>query len=95
MKTGIIAEHWVDLLCLIGSLKLGLVQMGGLLRTLQRNDRPTYLAPALEKLGRIGKTLYLLAYIDDEAYRRRILVQLNRGERCTLGKYGYSRRWLV
>ena len=26
------------------------------------------------------KTLYLLAYIDDEAYRRRILVQLNRGE---------------
>ncbi len=26
------------------------------------------------------KSLYLLSYIDDEAYRRRILVQLNRGE---------------
>ena len=26
------------------------------------------------------KTLYLLAYVQDEAYRRRILVQLNRGE---------------
>jgi TnpA family transposase len=31
-------------------------------------------------LGRIPKTLYLLTYIDDESYRRRILTQLNRGE---------------
>ncbi len=51
-----------------------------LIRTLQTNDRPTRLARALEELGRIVKTLYLLAYIDDEAYRRRILSQLNRGE---------------
>ena len=80
VKTGIIAEHWDDLLRLAGSLKLGLVQADGLLRTLQTNDRPTRLARALEELGRIVKTLYLLAYIDDEAYRRRILVQLNRGE---------------
>lgn len=28
----------------------------------------------------MAKTLYLLSYIDDEAYRRRILVQLNRAE---------------
>jgi TnpA family transposase len=59
--------------------ELGLVQAGGLMRTLQTNDRPTRLARALEELGRIIKTLYLLAYIDDEAYRRRILNQLNRG----------------
>ncbi|CDL57187.1 Mobile element protein [Klebsiella pneumoniae] len=31
-------------------------------------------------MGRINKTLYLLNYIDDEDYRRRILTQLNRGE---------------
>lgn len=31
-------------------------------------------------LGRISKTLYLLAYIDDASYRRRILTQLNRQE---------------
>jgi TnpA family transposase len=31
-------------------------------------------------LGRIPKTLYLLSYIDDPTYRRRILTQLNRGE---------------
>ncbi|CAO3460023.1 Mobile element protein [Azospirillum argentinense] len=80
VRTGLIAEHWDDLLRLAGSLKLGLVQAGGLMRTLQTNDRPTRLARALEELGRIVKTLYLLAYIDDEAYRRRILTQLNRGE---------------
>jgi Tn3 transposase DDE domain len=38
------------------------------------------LARALEELGRIIKTLYMLRYIDDEAYRRRILTQLNRRE---------------
>src|SRR5215469_3507897 len=38
------------------------------------------LARALGEFGRLVITLYLLRYIDDEAYRRRILVQLNRGE---------------
>jgi hypothetical protein len=31
-------------------------------------------------LGRIIKTVHLLNFFDDEAYRRRILIQLNRGE---------------
>ncbi len=76
----LIAEQWDDLLRLAGSLKLGVVQAAGLTRTLQTNDRPTRLARGLQELGRLVKTLYLLRYIDDEQYRRRILVQLNRGE---------------
>jgi len=51
-----------------------------LTRVLQTNDRPTKLAHALQELGRLVKALYLLRFIDDESYRRRILVQLNRGE---------------
>jgi TnpA family transposase len=78
MKT--INEHWDDFLRLAGSLKLGVVQAGGLTRTLQTNDRPTRLARALQEFGRLIKTLYMLRFIDDESYRRRILVQLNRGE---------------
>jgi TnpA family transposase len=80
VRMGLIAQYWDDLLRLAGSLKLGLVQAGGLMRTLQTHDRPTPLARALEELGRIIKTPYMLRYIDDEAYRRRILTQLNRGE---------------
>ena len=76
----LIVDHWDDLLRLAGSLKLGVVQAAGLARTLQTNDRPTKLARALQELGRLIKTLYLLRFIDDEGYRRRILIQLNRGE---------------
>jgi TnpA family transposase len=80
INVALIAQHWEDLLRLAGSLKLGTVQAAGLIRTLQTKNRPTKLARALEELGRLIKTLYLLRFIDDEAYRRRILVQLNRGE---------------
>jgi hypothetical protein len=43
-------------------------------------DRPTRLARALQELGRLIKSLYLLRFIDDEGYRRRLLIQLNRGQ---------------
>jgi len=42
--------------------------------------KPTPTGRAIAELGRIAKTLYLLAYLDDEPYRRRILTQLNRTE---------------
>jgi TnpA family transposase len=77
----LIEQHWDDLLRLAGSLKLGVVQAAGLVRTLQVKDRPTPLARALAELGRIVKTLHLLEYACDEAFRRRILGQLNRHER--------------
>ena len=80
VNTALIAQHWEDLLRLAGSLRLGTVQAAGLIRTLQTKDRPTRLARALEEVGRLVKTLYLLRFIDDEAYRRRILAQLNRHE---------------
>lgn len=57
------------------------------MRTLQVKDRPTTLARALTELGRIVKTLHILRYIDDPAFRRRILIQLNSQEsRHSLGR---------
>ncbi|WP_272976355.1 Tn3 family transposase [Deinococcus geothermalis] len=76
----LIAEHWEDLLRLAGSLKLGKVKATAVMRTLQRGGSLSGLGRAVAELGRIEKTLYLLAYVQDEAYRRRILGQLNRGE---------------
>ena len=70
-----------------GSLKLGTVQVSELIRTLLKSERPSSLAQAIIEAGRINKTLYLLNYIDDEDYRRRILTQLNRGE----GRHGVAR----
>jgi len=76
----LIHQHWDDLLRVAGSLKMGTVSASELMRSLQLGSRPATLGRAIGELGRIAKTLYLLAYLDDERYRRRILTQLNRGE---------------
>lgn len=76
----LIADHWDDLLRLAGSLKLGKVKATAVMRTLQRAGALSGPGRAVAEVGRVEKTLYLLAYVQDEAYRRRILVQLNRGE---------------
>ncbi len=80
VNTDLIATHWDDLLRIAGSLATGTVRASDLLRVLQGGGRPTPLGAALAELGRITKTLYLLAYLDDQTYRRRILTQLNRTE---------------
>src|SRR3954471_15319297 len=75
-----IARNWDDLLRVAGSLKMGAVGATELARGLQGGGRPSTLGRAIGELGRVAKTLYLLNYLDDESYRRRILTQLNRGE---------------
>jgi TnpA family transposase len=79
-RTDRIQQHWDDMLRVAGSLKLGTVHASELVRSLLKSERPSGLAQAIIDLGRINKTIYLLNYIDDEDYRRRILTQLNRGE---------------
>ena len=75
-----IEQHWDDMMRIAGSLKLGTVRASELIRSLLKSDKPSNLAKAIIDAGRINKTLYLLNYINDEDYRRRILTQLNRGE---------------
>lgn len=80
VNTSRIEQHWDDMLRVAGSLKLGTIQASELIRSLLKSDKPSNLAKAIIDVGRINKTLYLLNYVDDEDYRRRILTQLNRGE---------------
>jgi TnpA family transposase len=80
IKPRLITENWDDLLRVAGSLKLGKLSASELMRTFQSGKKVSTLTKALGELGRIVKTLFLLSYIDDETYRRRILIQLNRGE---------------
>jgi len=76
----LIARNWDDMLRVAGSLKLGTVGASTLIRALQGGGRPTTLARAISEVGRIAKSLHLLSYADDEFFRRRIQIQLNRGE---------------
>lgn len=68
-------NQWDEMMRTAGSLKLGTIHASELIRSL-----PSGLAQAIMEVGRVNKTLYLLNYIDDEDYRRRILTQLNRGK---------------
>ncbi len=80
IRTDLIAQHWDDLLRMAGSLQTGTVSASEMMRTLQSDGRYSALGRAAAEYGRIAKTLYLLEYIDDAGYRRRVLVQLNRQE---------------
>lgn len=83
-----VREHWEDMLRVAGSLQTGTVRAYDLLRMMATGDRMTGLGDAFAHYGRIFKTLHLLQFIDSEAYRRMIGVQLNIGE----GRHVLARR---
>lgn len=80
LKTNFILENWEDILRVVGSLKLGTVKASDLVRALYSGSKQSELVKAIVELGRIAKTLLLLSYVANEAYRRRVLIQLNRHE---------------
>lgn len=81
IKTSLIQDNWEDILKVVGSLKLGTVKASDLMRVLHPGPKQSELSKAIAEIGRIAKTLFLLSFVDDEAYRRRVLIQLNRHEK--------------
>jgi TnpA family transposase len=79
-QTDLIEEHWDDLTRIAGSLKLGYVSASLLVARLQAGSRQHPLAKALLEYGKLLRTLHALRWFTDEAFRRRIGRQLNRGE---------------
>ena len=80
VNTRLIAGNWDEICRLAASLRSGTVTASAILRTLQRGPNPSSLARALAELGRVIKTLHVLEYCHDPAYRRAIHRMLNRGE---------------
>jgi len=69
---GRIRRNWPDLLRLAASVHTGAVSAHDVIRMLSHGGNPTQLGEALSHYGRIFKTLHVLAYVDDDAYRREI-----------------------
>ena len=67
-----IVRHWPDILRVVGSIHTGTVRAYDVIRMLQRDGHPTALGEAIAAYGRIFKSLHILAYLDNEAYRREI-----------------------
>lgn len=88
VNLGLIADNWADMVRLAGSLMAHKVKASEVMRVTQGDGRPTTLGRALADYGRIAKTLHLLAWVDDPAYRRAVGVRLNVGE----GRHSLARK---
>jgi TnpA family transposase len=75
-----ILERWDDMLRVAGSLKLGWVTASLFVQKLQAFPQQGVLTRSLQEYGRLLRTLHILRWYDDEAGRRRINRQLNKGE---------------
>jgi TnpA family transposase len=80
VNTNLIAENWDDMLRTAGSLLMGTVKASELIKSLHRAGRTSTLGRAIGELGRLEKSLFLLSWVDDVAYRRRVSTQLTRVE---------------
>ncbi len=76
----VIDAQWDDLLRIGASLKQGYVSAALLISRLQAGSRQHPLAKAMLEYGKLLRTLHALRWFTDEAFRRRIGQQLNRGE---------------
>ena len=80
INTERIAEHWDDMLRVGASIQQGHVASSLLIAKLQAHPRKNQLTRALQEYGRLVKTLLILRYLQDPAYRKRVGRQLNKGE---------------
>ncbi|WP_279433396.1 Tn3 family transposase [Micromonospora sp. KC606] len=88
-----VRRHWPDILRLVASIHTGTISAYDAMRMLQAGGNLTQLGEALAHLGRIFKTLHVLAYVDLLPYRREIKGMRNLQEgRYDLGRHVFHGR---
>jgi TnpA family transposase len=76
----LLSEQWDQLVRVAASLRNRVASAHVVLQRLANASPADRVAKALTTLGRIIKIIYILRYIDEEDLRRRVQLQLNRGE---------------
>ena len=80
IKTDLIREHWDEVLRLVASLKAGIVPPSAMLKQLAAYRRQNQLDLALQELGRIERTLFMLDWLETPQLRQRCHAGLNKSE---------------
>jgi TnpA family transposase len=80
IDTRLIRDRWDEMLRLAASLKYGHATASLVVAKLHASSRRSALAQALVEYGSLQRTIFTMRYLADEAYRRRITRQLNKGE---------------
>ena len=75
-----VRAHWDEILRLAASIKLGTATASLMLRKLGSYPCQNGLAVALRELGRIERTLFILAWLQSVDLRRRVHAGLDKGE---------------
>jgi len=87
IKTDVIREHWGEIIRPVASLKGGIVAPSSMLRKLAACRRQNQLDLALQELGRIERTLFMLDWLESPELRRRCHAGLNKsGQRHSLAQ---------
>jgi TnpA family transposase len=76
----LIPEQWDPLVRVAASLRNRVVPAHVVLQRLSSASPSDRVAKALTTLGRVVKTIFILRYLHQEELRRRVQLQLNRGE---------------
>ncbi len=75
-----IRRHWDEVARFVASIREGSASSSLLVGKLAAYPRQTHLGSALREIGRIERTLFTLAWLQDPELRRRVTIALNKGE---------------
>lgn len=80
IRADIIAAHWDDILRLVASLRSGHALPSAMLRKLAAFERKNQIDVALQEIGKIERTLFMLDWLENPSLRRRCQAGLNKSE---------------
>jgi TnpA family transposase len=80
IKTDVVRKHWNENLRLVASLKAGIVLPSAMLKRLAAYRRQNQLDLALQELGRIKRTLFMLDWLESAQLRQLCHAGLNKSE---------------
>jgi TnpA family transposase len=80
IRSDVIREHWAQVLRLVASLKAGRVAPSVMLRKLAAYERQNQIDIALQEIGKIERTIFMLDWLENPSLRRRCQAGLNKSE---------------
>jgi TnpA family transposase len=80
VKGDVVRQHWGEVIRLVTSLKAGTVAPSAMLMKLAAYRRQNQLDLALQELGRVERTLFMLDWLESPELRRRCHAGLNKSE---------------
>lgn len=80
IRADVIRDHWDEVLRLVASLKAGHVAPSVMLRKLAAYERKNQIDIALQEIGKIERTLFMLDWLENPSLRRRCQAGLNKSE---------------